>query len=182
MPAEGGRVEAKGAQPTTMSKTKTAIEERHAGAAEPLTLDSVRAIADALYRAADECHHQHRRSARVLPKSAVDAEEEALGRLCSVCDDSLEKLALEYEKAAATIRPSVRADDPWWRRANALWLASREYARRHRSCDTQTRRVSGAHSANELEALHMEFELEASALLALRQACDDYARERPQAL
>jgi len=141
------------------------------------SLDSVREIADALCRTASDCWHHHQRRAQVGAKASVETEARGLERLCSVCDDTLEQLAAAYERAAAAVRPDG-ANREWWHRANTLWLASREYARRHRSCDAQTRRLSGHHSHDDLESLHMEFELEASALLALRQASDEYCRTR----
>jgi hypothetical protein len=145
------------------------------------TLDAVREIADALCRAGSDCYHQHGRSARLIEKAPVGAEERGMERLCAVCDETLEKLAAAYEQQAASFRPDG-TDDAWWHSANALWLASREYARRHRSCDAQTRGIASLHSPSELETLHLEFEFEASALLALRQSCEAYGRARPQAL
>lgn len=144
-------------------------------------LDAVRGIADALCRAAHECYHQHGRSARLAEKTAVGAEERGMEQLCAVCDETLERLVAAYEQQAASFRPDG-TDDDWWHSANALWLASREYARRHRSCDAQTRGIASLHSPSELEMLHLEFEFEASALLSLRQSCDAYARLRPNAL
>ena len=169
-----------------MPKTKRSPESSAAEAETPPTpsIDSVREIADALCRAASECWHQHHRRAHVGAKASVEAEARSLGRLCSVCDDTLEQLAGAYERAAAAVRPDD-ANREWWHRANTLWLASREYARRHRSSDAQTRRLSargGHHSSDDFESLHLESELEASALLALRQASDDYRRSRPGVL
>ena len=148
------------------------------------SIDDARRIADALCRAADACYQQHSRSARLAEQDPVAQEERGVERLCAVCDETLAELATAYERAAAHMRPG-QSDQEWWHRANALWLASQEYARRQRSCDGQTRQTSrpaARHTASELEALHIEFEFEASALLALRQACDDYRRSRPQAL
>jgi hypothetical protein len=39
--------------------------------------------------------------------------------------------------------------------------------------------MSGKHSAGELATMQMEYELEASALLALRHAADAYRKTRP---
>jgi hypothetical protein len=144
-------------------------------------MDSVREIADALCRAAHECCHQHGRSARLGGNAPIETEQRGLDRLCAVCDDTLARLVTAYEKTAAGARPAD-GDADWWHRANALWLASREYVRRHRSCDDRTRRLSGRHPASALEEIHLEFELEASALLALRQASDEYGAARPGVL
>ena len=159
------------------NKTTTTERSRATGTAAP-SIDSIRAIADALCRAAHECYQQHGRSARLAKETSVDGEAQGLERLCAVCDETLEDLATEYERSAARARPAT-ADEEWWHRANSLWHASREYARRHKSCDAQTRRLGAHHSLSELETLHLEFELEASALLALKQACAGYCRMRP---
>ena len=159
---------------------KTKIIDKKATSASTPPIEAVRELADALCRGADECYHQHERSARLARRSAPVSEERGVEKLCAVCDETLEQLADAYEKTAAQKHPEP-SDYTWWHRANALWLASREYARRHRSCDARTRTLATRHSSSELETLHLEFELEASALLALKQACDDYARARPEA-
>ena len=156
-----------------MPKNRTQI-------AEP-SIDGVREIADALCRAAHECYQQQSRSARIGSKANVDGETKGLERLCAVCDETLQTLVAEYEGAAADARPDAD-DEEWWHCANALWLASREYARRHKICGAQTRRLAAHHTPSELETLHLEFELEASALLALKQTCEAYRRVRPQVL
>lgn len=170
--------------PKNRTRTDTAAPaDRGVGTAsttEP-SIDAVREIADALCRAAHECYQQHGRSARIGSKTSVDGEAQGLERLCAVCDDSLARLVAQYEKVAANVRPGP-GDEDWWHRANALWHASREFVRRHQSCDSQTRHLAAHHSSSELESLHLEFELEASALLALKQSCDGYCRLRPQAL
>ena len=156
-----------------MPKNRTQI-------AEP-SIDGVRDIADALCRAAHECYQQHSRNARIASKTTVDGETKGLERLCAVCDETLQTLVAEYERAAADARPDPE-DEEWWHCANALWLASREYARRHKICGAQSRRLAAHHTPSELETLHLEFELEASALLALKQSCEAYRRVRPQVL
>lgn len=132
--------------------------------------------ADALFRASMECCRQHDRFARLLAKGHVDSEEDAAQDLCHACDSTLQRMAESYAAAAAALQRADR--DGWWRQANALWIAAREYVRHHAGCDASARRVA-RHDADRLGALHLEFELEASALLALRQACDGYARVRP---
>jgi hypothetical protein len=144
---------------------------------DPLTL--VRTRADALYRAAIECCRQHDRAAR-LHKDDGDPELEHrhMDALCAMCDGSLTEMATEYEAAAANVHPE--RDEPWWHKANSLWHASREYARRHAGCDALSKKVSGKHAAVQLSAMQMEYELEASALLALRHAADAYRKTRPE--
>jgi hypothetical protein len=139
-------------------------------------LDAVRRHADALLRAAMECCRQHDRLARLQQEGSVELEEDAVHRLCETCDGMLGELARAYEQAAAHVRPD--GEPAWWRRANAMWLASREYSRRHAGCDAGTRRLN-RHRASDLASLHAEFELEGSALLALRHACDAYRSALP---
>ena len=139
---------------------------------------TIRQHADALHRAAEECCRQHDRFARLLKQTVVDVEELAVDGVCKACDHSLAELARAYGDAAATARPS--GDPSWWRKANALWLASREYVQRHAGCDAVTRKLSH-HAPGDLTKLHAEFELEASALLALRHACEAYRHTNPDA-
>ncbi len=68
----------------------------------------------------------------------------------------------------------------WWHQANVLWLASREWLR-HRDAGDGMTRVIRRHGVDELEVLTVEFMLEGSALLALRQAADAYRKARPEA-
>ena len=135
--------------------------------------------ADALFRAALECCHQHDRNSRIHAKSALPEEIEAAQQACEHCDDVLRTLANTYEETAAHVRPTGE-DEGWWHRANALWLASREYLRRNGGCDAATKELK-PHDAGRLGALHLEYELEASALLALRQAAEAYKADRPSA-
>ena len=164
-----------------MPKSKTPSQKSKQDNAPALApVEQARRIADALCRAAHECYHQHERSARVFERSQVPAEERAAEAICAVCDDVLATLTTDYEQIAGRLRPDA-VDAEWWHRANALWRASREFIRRHRSGDAAAR--GGAkHAVHELESMHVEFELEASSLLALRQACEDYSRARPDAL
>jgi hypothetical protein len=146
-------------------------------AVDPMTL--VRTRADALHRAAVECCRQHDRAAKLFGSSEPELEHKHADAMCAMCDGSLAELAVEYEKAAAQVQPTK--DEAWWHKANALWHASREYARRHAGCDAMAKRVSSKHSPNELAAMQMEYELEASALLALRHAADAYDKARQRA-
>jgi hypothetical protein len=95
-----------------------------------------------------------------------------------MCDGSLAELAEEYQSAAAHVQ--LAKDLEWWHKANALWHASREYARRHAGCDSLSKRLSSKHSPDQLATMQMEYELEASALLALRHAADAYRKTRPE--
>lgn len=138
----------------------------------------VRARADSLYRAAIECCRQHDRSAKLFGSSDPELEHKHADALCAMCDGSLAELAAEYEKATAQVHPAK--DEAWWHKANAMWHASREYARRHAGCDALAKSMASKHSAKDLAKLQMEYELEASALLALRHAADAYRKTRPE--
>ena len=139
----------------------------------------VRDAADAMFRAAAECCHQHGRASRIHAKASLEAEVETAQRVCEECDAALRERVDFYEATANAIVPTG-ADEGWWHCANALWLASREYLRRHGGCDSSTKDLKD-HSPQRLNALHTEYELEASALLALRQAAEAYRRLRPSA-
>jgi hypothetical protein len=138
----------------------------------------VRTRADALYRAAVECCRQHDRAARLHNASEPELEHKHVDALCAMCDGSLSEMSEAYANAAGNVHPE--RDQAWWHKANSLWHASREYARRHADCDAMSRKVSVRHDAERLTSMQMEYELEASALLALRQAAEAYRKTRPE--
>lgn len=140
----------------------------------------VRARADALYRSAVECCRQHDRAARLHHDDGDEPELEHrhADALCAMCDGSLSEMAAAYETAAANVHPE--RDEAWWHRANGLWHASREYERRHAGCEELAKRMSGKHSPDQLREMQLEYELEASALLALRHAAEAYHKTRPE--
>ena len=138
---------------------------------------AMRTRADALYRAAVECCRQHDRSARRSDTDEPELEHKHLDALCKMCDGSLVELSKAYAEAAANVHPD--RDEAWWHKANALWHASREYQRRHAGCDKLAKNVSGKHTAINLGSMQMEYELEASSLLALRHAAESYRKTRP---
>jgi hypothetical protein len=149
----------------------------HEAPKDPMAL--VRSRADALYRAAIECCRQHDRAAK-LHKNSDDSELEHkhVDALCAMCDGSLSEMSEAYEAAAGSVHPD--GDEAWWHKANGLWHASREYARRHAGCEALSKKVSGKHSPDQLGSMQMEYELEASSLLALRHAAEAYRRTRPE--
>ena len=151
---------------------------RPSGAPKPPVV-AVRDAADALFRAATECCHQHDRVSRVHAKSDVEDELQAGVRACEHCDTVLSTMTAAYEAAAANVKPDGE-DEKWWRHANGLWLASREYLRRHGAIEQATREFK-EHGPDRLGTLQTEYELEASALLGLRHAAEAYKRERPAA-
>jgi hypothetical protein len=136
--------------------------------------------ADALYRCAVECCRQHERLARLVERGALPAEQRAAQTLVTLADEALAELAGCYERAASRAHPSK--EDVCWRAANGLWMAAREYARRHRTSDRAGRDIAdtGEHSTR-LAELALDYDLEASALLLLRQATESYGKTRPRA-
>jgi hypothetical protein len=134
--------------------------------------------ADALLRAAVESSRQHERVGRLIEKGCADDELQSVAELCDACNRHLGIRTTAYETVAAAGKG--KTDDAVWHSANTLWQASREYSRRHQSCDAISSKLSrkGQETFGEL---HVEYELEASALLALRQAIAAYRRLRPEA-
>ena len=147
---------------------------------EPLSpIEAICAKADTLFRSACECCRQHERLARMVEISTVDAEQRTTTELVKLCDAALAKAAAAYEKCTARAHPNGD-DEAWWQRANALWHASREYIRRHTMCEKESRRAEERSSAR-LGELQLDYELEASALLAMQQALEAYKKVRPSA-
>jgi hypothetical protein len=144
--------------------------------ADPVAV--VRNRADSLYRAAIECCRQHDRMAKLFGSSEPELEHRHADALCAMCDGSLSELSQAYESAAANVTQAK--DEAWWHRANALWHASREFCRRHAGCEVLTKKLSGKHSPDRLAEMQLEYELEASALLALRHAAEAYRKTRPE--
>jgi len=134
--------------------------------------------ADMLYRAAAECGRQHRRYARLGDRTTADAEQREAFKVVCLCDEVLADKVAAYEKAAAAANGHL--DAGWWHKGNMLWHASREYLRHHDRCDAVSRRI-GERGPEKLGQMAMEFDLEASALLALKIAVDAYRAERPEA-
>ena len=138
---------------------------------------AVSARADALYRGAIECCRQHNRSAKMSGTDEPDLEHKHLDALCEMCDGSLAELADAYSEAAAHVHPD--RDQEWWHRANILWHASREYARRHAGLNELAKSLTVKRTAEKLAGLQMDYELAASALLALQHSADAYQKTRP---
>lgn len=146
----------------------------------PHQVDSIRQRADALYRTAAECCHQHERLARLMHKSPTAVEQRISAQVVRLCDDALAQITADYERCAA--RACLEGDDAaWWHKANTLWQSAREYARRHRLSDLVSNGSSGAHPAVMLGEMQVDYELEASALLALQQAMAAYRKVRASA-
>lgn len=158
------------------SSTKGSASTRSAAGKDAPSLQHA---ADHLYRSAAECCRQQARIGRVLDLQCGDEELEHVIEMSVLCVRILSEAAERYGAAGSDSRDGL--DDKTWHAANALWHASREYARRHNAC-TVTSAKKSRHSAAELGALAIEYELKASAVLALRYAVDEYAKLRPDAI
>ncbi len=131
----------------------------------------VRDAGDALYRAAQECCHQHERIAALIQLGADDQEFAAAWEMADLAESQLVARTAAYEEIAAAGR-GVEPED-WWHRANNLWMSCREYARRYAaSADAASRRKR--HTATELGEITVEYELEVSARMAVKQAMKGY--------
>lgn len=164
--------------PNRKSPTPARPARGSAAAADAPPPTTLRDIADALYRAACESCRQHSRYASVLEHDTLPVEQLAAAEAVELTDQLLESVVDKYERSASELPRS--AGKEWWHQANILWLASREWLRHRDAGDGMTRAIR-RHGVDELEVLHVGFALEASAMLALRQAADAYKRARPDA-
>jgi hypothetical protein len=163
-----------------MPKSNTAIILAESdGTIELSPLEAAQVKADAMLRAALECCHQHDRYARLVTRAALEAEHRAADEMCAVSTSVLLQTAEWYGEAARGLHVNGSPDEAWWHRANALWHASTEYARRQTCCDRSPTR-SPKHTREALGDLVLQYDLEASAVLALRQAADAYRKVRPE--
>lgn len=136
----------------------------------------VRDAADALYRAALESCNQHQRLARVLGHGLDDMELESVAEVVDLSDREVEKATKRYEDVAAAGRG--KESEEWWHAANALWAGCREYGRRREQSDAVASRLK-RHDAAQLSEIRMEYELEMSARMALKQVITVYGKLRP---
>lgn len=136
----------------------------------------VRDAADALFRAARESCHQHERLRKLLDNGADDVEFQGACEVAALCDKLLVDQTLRYELAAVAGRGKESED--WWRSANGLWMASREYGRRHAASDAAGARFK-RHGTAQFGEIALDYELEMSARMALKQAIVNYGNLRP---
>lgn len=143
------------------------------------------ARADALYRCAVECCRQHERVADLDRRSALGPERRGAQALATLCNEALDELAAGYERTATKVRPTrgEALGDACWHAANGLWLAARELTRRHRTSARAAKGIGerGDRSSARLTELALDYDLEASALLLLKQAIESYRKARPSA-
>lgn len=135
------------------------------------------ACAESLARTADECGRQRERLARLIARNVGRAELSAAHAIVDTCDLALEECIACYEDACA--HDSI-ADEAVRKLASGLWHAAREYLRRCSSAEQASQQLRN-HDAEALGDLHFAYELEASALLALRHACAAFVKVRPEA-
>jgi hypothetical protein len=145
---------------------------------EVVVAPSLSEVADALLRAAVEASRQHERVGRLLTKGWLDDELKHVAQMCDAAVGHLTVCAETYETAAA--RGKGTLDETLWHTANSLWHASRDTARRHDLRATLVKRL-GKHTPEQLQQVQVEFELQASSLLAMRQAIATYRKLRPDA-
>jgi hypothetical protein len=143
----------------------------------PSRTDSLKEKADALYRAAYECHRNHSRYGSLVDKDASEEDQKTALEMAFISDDILATAMTAYESAKEHSDP--HAGEEWWHKGNMLWHASKEYIRRHANCEGMSKRL-GRQSRTRLAELTLSFDLEASALLALRMAADSYRNARPE--
>ncbi len=153
----------------------TAVKD--AAAAAVAELPSLQGAADSLFRSSAECCRQQARISRVLDLHCDQEELEAVIEVSVLCVRILNDAITRYAALGSDSHDGL--DDQCWHAANTLWHASREYARRHQSCNVKSAQMS-RHSATQLGALAIEYELKASAVLALRYAVDQYNKVRPE--
>lgn len=140
---------------------------------------ALRLRADALYRCAAECARQHERIVQLMDKELTPIEGRIQAEVARLCKEALAEISEDYKECGARVHPTGD-DEEWWHKANAIWLAGREYLRRNRLSDLVGRRASDQ-TPEKFGELQMDYELEASALLALQQAVGAYKKVRPQA-
>lgn len=143
------------------------------------SVDLLRAKADGLFRIAAECIRQQDRCAHLGALSCSQGEKRLAQSAARHSIDALATMLESYEKSSTT--KVEGADEAWWRKANAVWMASREFARRHSGTDAAAKDID-APDAGRFGELALDFELEASALLALRHAAESYRQVRPEAV
>jgi hypothetical protein len=132
---------------------------------------------DALARTATETCRQHERLAKLMSLGVAQSELEAAHAMVDTIDLALAESMKDFEKTYATGSVTDRAD--LRQAANTMWLAAREYLRRHSIAEKASRQIA-QRDADTLGDLQLEYELEASALLGLKQATVTYQKLRPE--
>lgn len=135
------------------------------------------ACCDALARTATETCRQHERLSRLMDLAVAASELEAAYAMVDTIDLALAEAVRDFERYCGNGTGSELADVR--AAANALWLAAREYLRRHSIAEKASRQIA-QRDEHTLGDLHFDYELEASALLGLKQAGAAYQKLRPE--
>ena len=141
------------------------------------TVELLRAKADGLARTAAESIRQQDRCAKLNALDCGQTEKKLAREMATHADRVLATMVESYKKSAARAKPDGD-DEAWWKKANAVWMAAREYSRRHSSADGSEGSARHSGEVAALGELQLDAELEASALLALRHAVKAYAAVR----
>ena len=142
----------------------------------PAARKEVLPCSDSLARTALETCRQHERLSRLMLLEVSFDELRAAHAMVETIDLALEESVAEFEKKSS--RPGVTGSSELRAAANAMWLAARQYLRRHSMAERASRQIH--RSDDSLGDLHLEYQLEASSLLALRQATSAYQKLRPE--
>lgn len=161
-----------------MAGTRTARNSSTALLDEPAEPQSPIACADSLGRTAVETCRQHERLSR-LNDLRVDHDELRAGHaLVDTCDLALAECVAAFEKICG--KKTISDNPEVQSKATTLWMAAREYLRRHSIAEKASRQLT-QHDAEKLSDLQLEYEFMASALLALKQATASFGAIRPEA-
>lgn len=163
--------------PLHMAATRTAKTSSAALLDEGAEPQSPVSCADALARTAHETCRQHERLSRLNGLGVLHAELEAAHALVDTCDLALAECVSTYQERCGKTAVSDNAEVH--SKANSLWLAARDYLRRHSIAEKASQQLK-QHDAEKLSDLQMEYELLASALLALKQNTASYLALRPE--
>ena len=136
------------------------------------------ACADSLGRTAAETCRQHERLSRLNDLRVHHDELTAAHALVDTCDLALAECVQIFEKTCGKNPISDNAEIQSG--ATKLWMAAREYLRRHSIAEKASRQLA-QHDAEKLGDLQLEYEFMASALLALKQATVAFGAIRPEA-
>jgi hypothetical protein len=159
-----------------MSNTKAS--SKNGGTMVVTEQASLLCAADNMFRSASECCRQQARIGRVLDLKCCEEELESVIEVSVLCVRILSDSCERYHVVGSGSRDGL--DEATWHAANTIWQAGREYARRHNACNVKSAKMS-RHSAAHLGELAVEYELKASAVLALRYAVEQYQKVRPSA-
>jgi hypothetical protein len=124
-----------------------------------------------------ECCRQHERFAHLVSSAPGAAEQRAARTLVTLCDDALADLAAAYERTADARTRTTRTRAGTRPTASGSPAASRA-AQPHERPRGAALVEKG--DRTQFSELALDYDLEASALLLLKQATEAYRRARPE--